>query len=857
MEPTSRERPRPARTGLRRPNYGPMAQALKSSSSSSTSSSMRRTLMDLELFEQMRLTSIEVQSSATRQSVIEKNVFMSNNGDQGHQQNQQQQNQQLEQQPVLMESFGESRKRTTSLNEPQEGMIESVYLPTTPKKLKTGLRRPNIGAMGEVIFGKDSTAEPTTTRRTVPDEDLLDVLNLNRPTGHHPSGRDQDNRANETLYTERADDIAGYVTDPQTPRRESTAVYATPRRRTPRRRSKPTNSNVKPSAFKAMADAHQARMNKLIYEATRIGQAGREKHSPMNILRALSRVPGFVQPRKPSPERQPIPGSAQWKKLTPKTPRTQHIQVSSQKNRIPTAPDFGTSSHSSSKSLDRNAMSAEQQAAFDRFRDNNPFLDPEEFNKLWEDETGIGRNKRLSGRGSFGTVLFGEGYGDERMLLEEDGDTRDLHQLQAQADITDPFLSQLELEERPPHLEDLTMGSHHGMLEDEQDQQQQEQHRLALAADQPEREARYQDIRKGAEDSASAISTDLGTLSAISEPPGVTLELSAGRLGSEEGLTIPTDRSTEERETLELANAEAEALGEDQFGDHGELLVDQSKEHPVDENMDEEGWEDIPDEENEAGLLHLQQQSTVEITEPTVSEEVAVDNMDMNVDQQENEQEFVIQEDQMIDHQGQEQEQGQVPELDVEDQQDAETDLAREAQEDQQEYDDGYVNQNEDHVELQEHEERQRQGPSGTQYFDDFPSELGIMSNGEVLPTVFPKAKKTVRMSKAGIPVPSMPTALQKQHVHTFSRSRVSQEAMSVIMEGSHQFLEQASNDLAAYAEHAGRRTIDESDVELLMDRLRLTNEKVSLESLLHRYLPRELRDKVLYPDEMQQFRRL
>ncbi len=72
----------------------------------------------------------------------------------------------------------------------------------------------------------------------------------------------------------------------------------------------------------------------------------------------------------------------------------------------------------------------------------------------------------------------------------------------------------------------------------------------------------------------------------------------------------------------------------------------------------------------------------------------------------------------------------------------------------------------------------------------------------------------------------------------------------------SHQFLEQASNDLAAYAEHAGRRTIDESDVELLMDRLRLTNDKVSLESLLHRYLPRELRDKVLFPDEMQRFRR-
>lgn len=35
----------------------------------------------------------------------------------------------------------------------------------------------------------------------------------------------------------------------------------------------------------------------------------------------------------------------------------------------------------------------------------------------------------------------------------------------------------------------------------------------------------------------------------------------------------------------------------------------------------------------------------------------------------------------------------------------------------------------------------------------------------------------------------------------------------------SHLFFEQASNDLAAYAGHAGRRTVDETDVELLMKR--------------------------------------
>lgn len=35
----------------------------------------------------------------------------------------------------------------------------------------------------------------------------------------------------------------------------------------------------------------------------------------------------------------------------------------------------------------------------------------------------------------------------------------------------------------------------------------------------------------------------------------------------------------------------------------------------------------------------------------------------------------------------------------------------------------------------------------------------------------------------------------------------------------SNLFFEQAANDLAAYADHAGRKTIDESDVECLMHR--------------------------------------
>lgn len=61
-----------------------------------------------------------------------------------------------------------------------------------------------------------------------------------------------------------------------------------------------------------------------------------------------------------------------------------------------------------------------------------------------------------------------------------------------------------------------------------------------------------------------------------------------------------------------------------------------------------------------------------------------------------------------------------------------------------QEHEDGYMNvHEEDHIEQQEHEE-QHDGPEN-QYFDDFPSELGMMSNGEVLPVSQPTTKKSAQ----------------------------------------------------------------------------------------------------------------
>lgn len=59
------------------------------------------------------------------------------------------------------------------------------------------------------------------------------------------------------------------------------------------------------------------------------------------------------------------------------------------------------------------------------------------------------------------------------------------------------------------------------------------------------------------------------------------------------------------------------------------------------------------------------------------------------------------------------------------------------------EYEDGYMNvHEEDHIEQQEHDEQH--GKAGVEYFDDFPSELGIMSNGNILRTSAPPKPRRI-----------------------------------------------------------------------------------------------------------------
>jgi histone H3/H4 len=87
------------------------------------------------------------------------------------------------------------------------------------------------------------------------------------------------------------------------------------------------------------------------------------------------------------------------------------------------------------------------------------------------------------------------------------------------------------------------------------------------------------------------------------------------------------------------------------------------------------------------------------------------------------------------------------------------------------------------------------------------------------------KNRKQKKLSRHGIPIPMLPTGVVKRLATRFARvgagtkSKINKETLTAIEQASEWFFEQASEDLATYAKHAGRKTIDESDVMALMRR--------------------------------------
>ncbi|KAI0913110.1 centromere kinetochore component CENP-T-domain-containing protein [Ustulina deusta] len=86
------------------------------------------------------------------------------------------------------------------------------------------------------------------------------------------------------------------------------------------------------------------------------------------------------------------------------------------------------------------------------------------------------------------------------------------------------------------------------------------------------------------------------------------------------------------------------------------------------------------------------------------------------------------------------------------------------------------------------------------------------------------KRRKGKKISRYGIEYPSLPANVVKRLATTCaktagSKGKISPDTLDAIMQATDWFFEQLGDDLSAYAKHAGRKTIDESDMITLMRR--------------------------------------
>ncbi|CAN9175205.1 unnamed protein product [Alternaria alternata] len=105
---------------------------------------------------------------------------------------------------------------------------------------------------------------------------------------------------------------------------------------------------------------------------------------------------------------------------------------------------------------------------------------------------------------------------------------------------------------------------------------------------------------------------------------------------------------------------------------------------------------------------------------------------------------------------------------------------------------------------------------------------------------------KEYMVSEHGIGFPSFPAAPVKKLALSFMKSQggkaqLNKETLDALVHTTNDFFAQISMDLAAYAQHGGRKMIEESDVIALMKRTRKTTNNSTSFSLAQKMLPREL----------------
>lgn len=87
--------------------------------------------------------------------------------------------------------------------------------------------------------------------------------------------------------------------------------------------------------------------------------------------------------------------------------------------------------------------------------------------------------------------------------------------------------------------------------------------------------------------------------------------------------------------------------------------------------------------------------------------------------------------------------------------------------------------------------------------------------------------KRTIKMSRHGIAYPSLPPAVVKRLAQTFAKTsgakgKITPDALKAVMQASDWFFQQTSETLERYANHAHRKTIDESDMLTLLKKYEL-----------------------------------
>jgi histone H3/H4 len=107
--------------------------------------------------------------------------------------------------------------------------------------------------------------------------------------------------------------------------------------------------------------------------------------------------------------------------------------------------------------------------------------------------------------------------------------------------------------------------------------------------------------------------------------------------------------------------------------------------------------------------------------------------------------------------------------------------------------------------------------------FGDFASESAVAQAvaHTAKPSKLGRFKKPgKKISQHGIEYPSLPAGVVKRVAQRFAgKSKISPDTLAALVQASDWFFEQLGDDLSAYAKHAGRKTIEESDMLTLMRR--------------------------------------